>query len=66
MKLKLFTMILPLCTLLQGQAYKKQSIDITVNSLPDNSPLFIVTHGMNQDPEYQYGSDKMYEMIDTA
>lgn len=78
MKLKLFTTILLLCTLLQGQAYKKQSIDITVNgqkrnmvvftpnSLPDNSPLFIVTHGMNQDPEYQYGSDKMYEMIDTA
>lgn len=78
MKLKLFTTIMLLCTLLQGQAYKKQSIDINVNgqkrnmvvfvpnSLPDNSPLFIVTHGMNQDPEYQYGSDKMYEMIDTA
>ena len=78
MKLKLFTTIMLLCTMLQGQAYKKQSIDINVNgqkrnmvvftpnSLPDNSPLFIVTHGMNQDPEYQYGSDKMYEMIDTA
>jgi len=78
MKLKLFTTILLLCTFFQSQAYKKQSIDITVNgqkrnmvvftpnSLPDNSPLFIVTHGMNQDPEYQYGSDKMYEMIDTA
>ena len=78
MKLKLFTTILLLCTLFQSYAYKKQSIDITVNgqkrnmvvftpnSLPDNSPLFIVTHGMNQDPEYQYGSDKMYEMIDTA
>ena len=63
---------------LQTYAYKKQSIDITVNnqkrnmvvftpnSLPAKSPLFIVTHGMNQDPEYQYGSDKMYEMIDTA
>ena len=78
MKLKLFTTIMLLCTMLQGQAYKKQSIDInvngqkrimvvfTTNSLPDNTPLFIVTHGMNQDPEYQYGSDKMYEMIDTA
>ena len=78
MKLKLFTTIFLLCTFFQSQAYKKQSIDITVNgqkrnmvvftpnSLPDNSPLFIVTHGMNQDPEYQYGSDKMYEMIDTA
>jgi len=59
-------------------AYEKQSININVNgqqrnmvvftpnSLPAKSPLFIVTHGMNQDPEYQYGSDKMYEMIDTA
>ena len=59
-------------------AYEKQSINITVNGKPRNmvvftpnsfpakSPLFIVTHGMNQDPEYQYGSDKMYEMIDTA
>ena len=38
----------------------------TPTTLPAHSPLFIVTHGMNQDPEYQYGSDKMYEMIDTA
>ena len=63
---------------LQASAYKKQSIDITVNgqkrnmvvftpnSLPAKSPLFIVTHGMNQSPEYQYDSDKMYEIIDTA
>ena len=62
----------------QVSAYKKQSIDINVNGkqrnmvvftptkFPAKSPLFIVTHGMNQDPEYQYGSDKMYEMIDTA
>ena len=62
----------------QVSAYKKQSIDINVNGkqrnmvvftptkLPAKSPLFIVTHGMNQNPEYQYGSDKMYEMIDTA
>ena len=63
---------------LQASAYKQQSINITVNGksrnmvvytpnvLPDNSPLFIITHGMNQDPEYQYGSDKMYQLIDTA
>ena len=63
---------------LQATAYKQQSINITVNGksrnmvvytpnvLPDNSPLFIITHGMNQDPEYQYGSDKMYQLIDTA
>ena len=63
---------------LDSWAYKKQEINITVNgkernmvvfapsSLPAKSPLMIVTHGMNQSPEYQYGSDKMYEMIDTA
>jgi poly(3-hydroxybutyrate) depolymerase len=63
---------------LQASAYKQESININVNgqqrnmvvftpnTLPAKSPLFIVTHGMNQDPEYQYGSDKMYEMIDTA
>ena len=63
---------------LSSFAYKQESIDINVNgkqrnmvvftpnTLPDKSPLFIVTHGMNQSPEYQYDSDKMYEMIDTA
>ena len=72
------TLLLILLTALQASAYKKESINITVNGkqrnmvvftpnkLPAKSPLFIVTHGMNQDPEYQYGSDKMYEMIDTA
>jgi poly(3-hydroxybutyrate) depolymerase len=72
------TLLLILLTALKVSAYKKQSIDINVNGkqrnmvvftptkLPAKSPLFIVTHGMNQDPEYQYGSDKMYEMIDTA
>ena len=78
MKLKLFTTILLLCTIFQSYAYKKQSINVNVNgqtrsmvvftpnSLPENSPLFIVTHGMNQDPEYQLGADRMYELIDTA
>ena len=78
MKRSFFSVFLILLLVLQAYAYKKQSIDITVggkqrnmvvftpNSLPAKSPLFIVTHGMNQDPEYQYGSDKMYEMIDTA
>ena len=67
-----------LVSALQTYAYKKQEINITVNgqqrnmvvftpnTLPAKSPLFIVTHGMNQSPEYQYGADKMYEMIDTA
>jgi len=78
MKRSLLSLSLILLLGLQASAYKKESIDINVNgkqrnmvvftpnSLPAKSPLFIVTHGMNQDPEYQYGSDKMYEMIDTA
>jgi len=63
---------------MQVWAYKQESIDIKVNgksrnmivftpnTLPAKSPLMIVTHGMNQDPEYQMGSDKIYEMVDTA
>ena len=71
-------LLLVVASAFQAWAYKKQSIDITVggkqrnmvvftpNDMLEKMPLFIVTHGMNQDPEYQYGSDKMYEMIDTA
>ena len=78
MRRSLLLFVLVLFSALHASAYKKQSIDITVNgkqrnmvvftpnNLPAKSPLFIVTHGMNQDPEYQYKSDKMYEMIDTA
>ena len=78
MKRSTITFLLIIMSVLQVSAYKKQSININVNgqqrnmvvftpnTLPAKSPLFIVTHGMNQDPEYQYGSDKMYEMIDTA
>ena len=78
MRLSIFTFFLTFLSVTQVSAYQKQSININVNgqqrnmvvftpnSLPAKSPLFIVTHGMNQDPEYQYGSDKMYEMIDTA
>ena len=63
---------------MQVWAYEKDSIFIKVNgksrnmivftpnTLPAKSPLMIVTHGMNQSPEYQYGADKIYEMIDTA
>ena len=59
-------------------AFKKESIDIDVDGksrnmvvfTPDKMkkkmPLFIITHGMNQNPEYQYENDKIYEMIDTA
>ena len=78
MKRSSLSFLLVLLLVLQVSAYKQQSININVNGkqrnmvvftpneLPAKSPLFIVTHGMNQDPEYQYGSDKMYEMIDTA
>jgi len=78
MKRSTISLFLILMIALQAWAYKKQSIDITVNgksrnmvvftptSLPANSPLVIVTHGMNQSPEYQYDGDKLYEMIDTA
>ena len=78
MKRSTLFIILTLFLTLQAFAYRKSSINITVNgkqrnmvvyvpnTLPDNSPLFIVTHGMNQDPEYQYDSDKMYNLIDTA
>ena len=78
MKKPLLLLSLMLFALWQASAYKQESINITVNnkqrnmvvftpnSLPASSPLFIVTHGMNQNPEYQYGSDKLYEMIDTA
>ena len=77
--MKQFRLILSLLALvvcLNTHAYKKQSLDILVNGqsrnmvvftpdvLPDGVPLMITTHGMNQDPEYQFGSDKMYELID--
>ncbi|MBQ9486438.1 MAG: hypothetical protein IJU91_01360, partial [Selenomonadaceae bacterium] len=74
----ILSLSLAVLTAVTASAYNKQSIDIRVNgqqrnmvvftpnTLPAKSPLFIVTHGMNQDPEYQYGSDKLYEMIDTA
>ena len=78
MKRSTITFILILFSMMQVFAYEQQSINVTVNgksrnmvvfvpnTLPAKSPLMIVTHGMNQDPEYQYGSDKIYEMIDTA
>ncbi len=78
MKRSTITFILILFSMMQVFAYEQQSINVTVNgksrnmvvfvpnTLPEKSPLMIVTHGMNQDPEYQYGSDKIYEMIDTA
>ena len=66
MRRLLLLSFLTLLSASQVSAYKKQSININVNGkqrnmvvftpnqLPAKSPLFIVTHGMNQDPEYQY------------
>ncbi|MBR4591374.1 MAG: hypothetical protein IKO36_12085 [Bacteroidaceae bacterium] len=77
MKTKLLFVLLSFTVALQSMAYKQSTGYVNVNNksrnmiifkpdnLPDNSPLMIVTHGMNQDPEYQMG-DKMYELIDTA
>lgn len=78
MKRLLLLMCVGLLVVCSTFAYKQESIDIQVNGqsrnmvvfTPDvqqkNMPLMIVTHGMNQNPEYQYGSDKFYNLIDTA
>ena len=78
MKRSLLSITIIALITLNVSGYKKQSIDINVNGQKRNMvvfkpnkmqpkmPLFIVTHGMNQSPEYQLDSDKMYEMIDTA
>ena len=59
-------------------AFKKDSLFVDVDGqsrnvivftpkkVKKNYPLMLVTHGMNQNPEYQYGQDRMYEMVDTA
>ena len=60
-------------------AWQKDSIFISVNgqqrnmivftpnsvTKTSNMPLMIVTHGMNQDPHYQYTNDRYWAMIDT-
>ena len=76
-RLSLFFLFTLLLSCISANAYKKVSIDITVNgqkrnmlvftpnTVSDNMPLMIITHGMNQNPEYQSDGDKMYELIDT-
>lgn len=70
--------IVCLLSFVHADAYKQESVDITVNgksrnmvvftpnTVPENMPLMVVTHGMNQNPEYQYGADKFCNLIDTA
>ena len=73
--------IITLCAffaVLSSFAYRKDSLFVDVDGQSRNIivftpkkikkslPLMIVTHGMNQNPEYQYSHDRMYEMVDTA
>ena len=65
MKRILLSFFLVMLAAMQVSAYVKDSIFVNVNNqrrniivftpdeLPAKSPLFIVTHGMNQTPEYQ-------------
>jgi len=71
-------MLLLMCLVFasSASAYKKETVQITVDgksremivytptSMADELPLMIITHGMGQSPEYQYENDKMYELID--
>ena len=78
MKRFLITLSLFASVLMQVQAFVKDSIFVNTGGQRRNIivfkpthyesdvPLMIVTHGMNQSPEYQYDSDKFYTMVDTA
>ena len=69
-------LIILVCT--TARAYKKERIYVscdgkqrnmlvyTPDELPDNSPLFIITHGMGGNSDEQSERDRMYELIDTA
>lgn len=43
----------------------RNMIVFTPDNMKENLPLMIVTHGMNQDPHYQYTSDRLWELIDS-
>lgn len=75
--LRSFTALMLMGLLAQeAEAYQKVPISVAVggktremvvftpDNVTDNLPLMIVTHGMNQSPEYQYDADKMYLMVD--
>ena len=75
-KSKFLFAILTLFACTRSMAYVKSSMNILVDgktrnmviytpdNVTENLPLMIVTHGMNQSPEVQYGGDRMYELID--
>ena len=74
----LFLILLLLLPVASMWGYKMQKIYIThsgkqrsmlvytPDKLPDNSPLFITTHGMGGSSENQAEHDLMYELVDTA
>ena len=78
-RLSIFLLFSLFLSVFSSYAYQKDSIFVSVNgkqrnmivftpnSVTTNSkmPLMIVTHGMNQDPFYQYSSDKFWKLIDT-
>ena len=75
-KIKFLFAILTLFTCTKSMAYVKSSMNIIVdgrtrsmlvytpNEVTEDLPLMIVTHGMNQSPEFQSEHDRMYELID--
>ncbi|MBQ0021509.1 MAG: hypothetical protein KBT39_13455 [Bacteroidales bacterium] len=77
-KLKSILTICLLCLAAQMQAVNQADVEINVggqkrslicytpSAMTRNMPLFIVTHGMNQDPIYQRDGDRLWEMADTA
>jgi len=81
---RFFALTILLLCVVMSFATKKENISITVNgqsrsmivytptTKTTSMPLIIVTHGMNQSPEYQSdggdgkGGDRLWEMADTA
>ena len=43
----------------------RNMIVYTPTSMSENLPLMIVTHGMNQNPEFQLDNDKLYTLVDS-
>ena len=75
--LRVFMAMILMLGSLSVHAYTKSNVSITVNGVQRNMilftpdgvtsglPLMIVTHGMGQDPTYQYEGDRLYQLIDT-
>ena len=75
--LRITVVIILLLGFLHIHAYNKSNLSIYVNGVQRNMivftpdgvtsglPLMIVTHGMGQDPTYQYEGDRLYQLIDT-